>query len=327
MQMSQKVDQEISFKRASENGNKPQEPAAKRARQVAPPRSTEDEVNPHDSNSPVDFVDHEEIVTDGYEHKSDGELESSATTDDGVETSSTSESDTSFETSESEEGAISDDSPHSSDVDVTYTLNSDYSDVVESNESGREMESDSVLDEDLSDNVEEGIDELTSSCVENYYGAAKKSEFDPPINPKLAQTLVNWCKEIPTRDNMKEIFKNCSNLGNISQPLDVKINGPIYARLNTRVRENDKCLCAHAIYMIKALGPLSHLWEILMQSEVVAKRQGKPQPQLQTDKHLFSCIDMADLLVTALKALGLGISLNFQRKKNNIKPFLGLVQC
>ena len=74
--------------------------------------------------------------------------------------------------------------------------------------------------------------------------------------------------------------------------------------------------------MIKALGPLSHLWEILMQSEVVAKRQGKPQPQLQIDKHLFSCIDMADLLVTALKALGLGISLNFQRRKNNIKPFL-----
>ena len=31
---------------------------------------------------------------------------------------------------------------------------------------------------------------------------------------------------------------------------------------------------------------------------------------------------MADLLVTTLKALGLGISLNFQRRKNNIKLFL-----
>ena len=316
--MSQKVDKEVNFKQPAETSR--QELATKKARQTAPD-IPEDEVNQHDSNYPVDFVDHEEIVTDGYEDKSDGELESSATTDDGVETSSTSESDTSVQTSESEEGEISDGSPHSSDVDVTYTLNSDYSDVVHSNESESEIENE-IIDEDLSDNVEEGIEELTSSCVESYYGATKKSEFDPPINSKLAQTLVTWCKEIPTRDNMKEIFKNCSNPSNISQPLDVKINGPIYTRLNTQVRENDKRLRAHAIYMIKALGSLSHLWEILMQSEVVAKRKGKPQPQFQTDKHLFSCIDMADLLVTALKALGLGISLNFQRRKNNIKPFL-----
>ena len=232
--MSQTVDNEVSFKRAMEVDNKPREPATKKARQAAPPRSKDDEVNT-DYNYPIVYVDHKEVVTDGYENKSDGELESSATTDDGVETSSTSESDTSFEASESDEGEISDDSPHSSDVDVTYTLNSDYSDVVESNESDPEIESDSAIIEDLSDNIEEGIDELTSSCVESYYGAAKKSEFDPPINPKLAQTLVSWCKEIPTRDNMKEIFKNCSNPGNVAQPLDVKINGPIYARLNTRV--------------------------------------------------------------------------------------------
>ena len=177
--MSKQIDEEVSFKRAADPSERQparrQEPTTKKAWQVAPPKAMDSEVNPHysDSNTNVEIsnVDHEEIVTDVYEDiKSDGELESSATTDDGVETS---ESDTEEgpQISKSDGEIVSDGSPHSSDVDVTYRINSDYSDLderlSECNCSESEMESDSVIDQDLSDNIESGIDEFTSSCVES----------------------------------------------------------------------------------------------------------------------------------------------------------------
>ena len=118
------------------------------------------------------------------------------------------------------------------------------------------------------------------------------------------------------------MFKECGVPINIGEELEIKINQPIYAKLFAKTRDNDKRIRAFTIWMIKALGPLSQIWEKLIMAQVTADKAKKPLPSWSCNGTEFSCKDLEKLLVMGMRALGCGISLNIQRCKNNIKPFL-----
>ena len=149
----------------------------------------------------------------------------------------------------------------------------------------------------------------------------------PSINSKLAATITNWCRNVPSREKIKDSFK-CSLLpDNVEGLQPVKINEVLYMRLPFSVKLNDQRLRGINSFFARGLGPIVSVMDSLIKLETSLPETKNVSVQqearsLTLDKTVYDIQHLRRLLATGVKLLCFGHSACLQKRKTNLRPSL-----
>ena len=98
-------------------------------------------------------------------------------------------------------------------------------------------------------------DVLSSIISEEYCEEEVNFEL-PPIDDKLATVLNKWLRQLPSREKVKELFKQCMLPNNVEGLRPVKINTLVYHKLSPNYKINDQRLHGINTFFARGLGPI-----------------------------------------------------------------------
>ena len=157
---------------------------------------------------------------------------------------------------------------------------------------------------------------------ENYGAKVPDDHLAPPVSALLASTIGNWCLQVPTKDVIKQAFEQCKVPSNVIALSPIKINDIIYHRLPQKAREHDKIVRNQASYYIRAMGPLTYVWNVLIKAEAWALKNKSPRPCIKIQDESVSLRDLIACVSASVKLLSLNVSLYLQRRKSALRPHL-----
>ena len=168
-----------------------------------------------------------------------------------------------------------------------------------------------------------GCEDILNDFIQENYGTKiPEDHLAPPVSALLASTIDNWCLQVPTKDIIKQAFEQCKVPSNIIALSPIKINDIIYHRLPPRARENDKLARNHASYYIRAMGPLTYIWNVLIKAEAWARKIKSARPSIKTQDETMPLRDLIACVSASMKLLSINVSLYLQRRKSALRPHL-----
>ena len=177
--------------------------------------------------------------------------------------------------------------------------------------------------EGLDDSEGMQCDDIVNDFIaENYGLKIPEDHLGPPVANLLASTIDRWCFLPPTKEIIKQAFEQCKVPSNVTALGPIKINDIIYHRLPSRAKEHDKLARKQATYYTRAMGPLCHVWDVLIKAEAWALKTKAPRPALKTQDEVVPVRDLVACLSAAMKLLCLHVSLYLQRRKSALRPHL-----
>ena len=161
--------------------------------------------------------------------------------------------------------------------DDTIPVN-EVSDENSSNSSFAISEADELLDDvevasitSRNDSDEEFDPEKDADTLENIiteeYLEVETSPHLPAIDVKLARIITKWLRTLPSREKVKELFKECMLPCNVDGLKPVKINNLVYEKLKLNHKVNDQRLRGINSFLTRGLGPLISIWDKILKWE------------------------------------------------------------
>ena len=148
----------------------------------------------------------------------------------------------------------------------------------------------------------------------------------PPVNSKLEKCVTTWLHSLPSREKVKELFKDCLLPENVQGLQPVRINQLLYNKLPFSFRVNDQRLCGMNTYICWGLGPIVGVWDSLLEIETMTSCA---ETKVSIDKGTLSCGDktfnIKDLHKDLHKGLRLLCASNavlLDKRHQQLHPFL-----
>ena len=155
----------------------------------------------------------------------------------------------------------------------------------ESGETGAEVSDNELsdMDDDELDNLIDGpeINQIGNHSSTNTLNATSTAntilnreygeELQPPSLPSvsdlLANTVTKWCRITPSRESVRELFKEIIGPDNVRGLDPVRINDVIYQALPFKAKISDQHLRGINTYLARSLGPLTSILDKLISAE------------------------------------------------------------
>ena len=133
-----------------------------------------------------------------------------------------------------------------------------------------ELNYDSDHDDNLPINMKEGVEEILDA-----YDVIVPKNMLPPVSDRLAKTMTDWLRNVPSREKIKECFMAMACLlpENVEGLKTVRINELLYQKLPFRAKVNDQRIHGINSYFMRGTGPLIALLDKLIDFEATIKSQ------------------------------------------------------
>ena len=166
---------------------------------------------------------------------------------------------------------------HLSDEEVADALINGSAEPVDGNSIDDNITVDSIINEDYCE--EETVPQLL------------------PINSKLSDLLTKWLHNAPSREKIKDLFKQCMLPSNVSGLKPVRINDPLYEKLNFHYKVNDQHLQGINTYIARGLGPLISVWDNILKWETTlsGEKEKKVVVSMSTLQLNDLCLDLSSI--------------------------------
>ena len=166
------------------------------------------------------------------------------------------------------------------------------------------------------------------SIVDTEYNEEEPSQTLPPVEKKLSNLLTKWLRIVPSRDKVKELFKQCMLPTNLEGLKPVRINDLLYEKLPFNYKVNDQKLRG-ITFFARGLGPLASIWDQLLKFEsVLLNSDGGHSTKVVVDNAKLtvrdSTLDITEIrcsLAHSLRLLSAGHSILLDRQKGQLKSF------
>ena len=126
------------------------------------------------------------------------------------------------------------------------TVQDSGSEVSESMHSLDEEEADALIGRPSAP-VDENI--TVDSIINEDYCEEETVPHLPPIDSKLSDLLIKWLHNAPSREKIKDLFKQCMLPSNVSGLKPVRINDLLYEKLSFHYKVNDQHLLSINTYI------------------------------------------------------------------------------
>ena len=193
-------------------------------------------------------------------------------------------------------------------------------------------EADAYIDD--ADNVSDSA--APSNVKDNALDAIIAEEYNeeqilprlPPIDDKLAVVVTKWLHNLPSRDKVKELFKNCMLPSNVEGLQPVKINAIVYDKLNANYKVNDQRLRGLNTFITWGLRPIIGIWNNILAWETALNNSGSENVKLsqcmgiiQTDNLKLDPVDICRQLDKAIRLLSACNALILDRHRLQLRSF------
>ena len=221
---------------------------------------------------------------------------------DGDKSSSTSAHDDTIPDSGSEVS----DSMHSSDEEEVDALINCPSAPVDDNVGDDNITVDSIINEDYCE--DETVPQL------------------PAIDSKLSELLTKWLRNAPSRDKIKDLFKQCMLPCNVDGLKPVRINDLLYEKLNFHYKVNDQRLRGINTYIARGLGPLISVWDNILKWETALSGEKEKNVVISMSTLQLNdlCLDLSSIrksMSQGLRLLCTAHSVVLLKRKQQLKSF------
>ena len=106
-----------------------------------------------------------------------------------------------------------------------------------------------------------------NTILNREYGEDLPPPSLPSVSDLLANTVTKWSRITPSRDSVRELFKEIIGPDNVRGLNPVRINDVIYQALPFKAKINDQCLRGINTYLARSLGPLTSILDRLISAE------------------------------------------------------------
>ena len=148
----------------------------------------------------------------------------------------------------------------------------------------------------------------------------------PPVNSKLEKCITTWLRSLPSRDKVKELFKDCLLPENVQGLQLVHINQLLYDKLPFSFKVNDQRLHGMNTYICGGLGPIVGVWDSLLEIETMIS---SAKSKVSIDKGILLCGDKKFSIKELCKDLHKGLRLLcasnavlLDKRRQQLHPFL-----
>ena len=135
---------------------------------------------------------------------------------------------------------------------------------------GIPSEPDESHDVPASSSVALTVDEILNR---DYGGEAPRPSL-PPVSGKLAETVTQWLRVVPSWEKIKDLFKQTLIPENVEGLKTVKINDLFYQKLPFKAKIQDQRLRGLNTYFARGVGPLVAVIDLLIRFEAMLGRLG-----------------------------------------------------
>ena len=214
------------------------------------------------------------------------------------------------------------------------TLNDGRSEVSDDNSVCSVGDNDSVhsvsdheVDELLGQPVPVMDDNVTvDSIINEEYCEEESVPHLPPIDDKLSELLTKWLCNAPSREKIKELFKQCMLPSNVEVLKPVRINDLLYEKLSFQYKANDQRLRGINTYFDRGLGPIILVWDQILKWETALSgdRKKKVSVSMSTLQMQELSLDLSavrKLMDKGLCLLCAGHSVVLLKRKAKMCPY------
>ena len=183
---------------------------------------------------------------------------------------------------------------------------------------------DSDHDDNLAINMKEGVEEILDA-----YDVIVPKNMLPPVSDRLAKTMTDWLRNVPSREKIKECFMAMACLlpENVEGLKTMRINELLYQKLPFRAKANDQRIHDINSYFTQGTGPLIALLDKLIDFEVTIKAQNLTTIQcedteLKAPGSSLNLTEIRGFLHKSIQILSFGNVTCLQKRKSLIKNYL-----
>ena len=208
------------------------------------------------------------------------------------------------------------------------TIHDSGSEVSDSMHSSDEEEADALINgpsAPVDDNVID--DNITvDSIINEDYCEDEMIPHLPPIDSKLSELLTKWLCNAPSREKIKDLFKQCMLPCNVNGLKPVRINDLLYEKLTFHYKVNDQHLCDFNTYIARGLGPLISVWDNILKWETAlsGEKEKKVVVSMSTLQLNDLCLDLSSIRKSMSQGLCLlctAHSVVLLKRKQQLKSF------
>ena len=148
----------------------------------------------------------------------------------------------------------------------------------------------------------------------------------PPIDSKLSELLTKWLRNAPSREKIKDLFKQCMLPCNVNGLKPVRINDLLYEELTFHYKVNDQHLHGINTYIARGLGPLISVWDNILKWETAlsGEKEKKVVVSMSTLQLNDLCLDLSSIRKSMSQGLCLlctAHSVVLLKRKQQLKSF------
>ena len=136
------------------------------------------------------------------------------------------------------------------------------------------------------------------------------------VSSLLATNVTEWCRKVPKRSDVREMFKSCLCPENVQL---VKINESVYKILPARAKVADQKIRGITTFITRSLGSLLPIFENLCKIE--GECSGDPS-SIKIGKSEFNIKQWRTNMGNSIHLSCYSLAILTQRRKANIHPFL-----
>ena len=139
------------------------------------------------------------------------------------------------------------------------------------------------------------------------------------VSSLLASNVTDWCRTVPKRSDVKEMFKSCLCPANVKGLQPVKINESVYKILPPRAKVANQKIRGITTFITRSLGPLLPIFENLCKIE--GECTGDPT-EVKIGDSAYNIKQWRTSMGNSLHLSCYSLAILTQRRKANIRPFL-----
>ena len=181
--------------------------------------------------------------------------------------------------------------------------------------SSRSDEDFAALDELINDNRVENTSDsnAVSELIHAEYCETIPVQELPPIDSELSKIVTSWLRVTPSREKVKDLFKECLLPSNVEGLHPVRLNQLLYDKLNFSYRVQDQRLRGINTYLARGLGPIISVWDSMLKHEA-------QQADLGSSKN-WDVSKARKKLDKGIRLLCAGHSVVLEKRHSQLKPF------
>ena len=175
--------------------------------------------------------------------------------------------------------------------------------------------------------IEDGV--CVESIISEEYTEDEIVPQLPPIDEKLSAMFTKWMCVVPSRDKVKELFKQCMLPTNVPGLNPVRINDLLYEKLSFNYCLNDQKLRGINTFFAHGLGPLVPVWDQILKWESALLNREKYKDKnvkvsfstLQSDDSSIDFTAIRRSMHKGLRLLASGHSIVLEKRCGQLKSF------